>query len=620
MNSKSLTIFYIGMVALLLITGLFYTNVRWINADEGAHLSDVQLISEGYVPFVDFQSREPAYIYLLFAGTKIFGRSIFRIRMVPFVFFLMNGLLIFYLGKLAFNKELGFISSLVYWFFPFLFVFSPLTKTENFGIFFTLLAFSAFFKYFHSGKNIFALLSGIFALLAYYSRLADVATFAALFLVFFLFSFVYRKMIKGLLVFLTSYLGGVIVVLGGFSTLTPFRKIVFSALNPFFLFVKPLAKIFPRISPEHLGLEHAPIVKQNMSRTMIELNRIIDINLFLLIAFGMVVLLIIYELVRHRKTDSSAFIFTIWAGVFLLFYGYYLIQRGMYPQYFTEIVPPLIFSFAFLIQMVFGKIKEGVPPLNFYLLPVGFIVLYFLFRFQNMPYPNRFLYFLLSSLAAVFIVFLFNRSHINAKTLTGIVLLLGVTVLFGILQKTDWLGFLPKKFLLITYFLLLIVGIYFAVQSTTFFSIQRAAYFLVFIFLISGIAISGAVSGNYISLLKYDCTWSSQTVRRVSHLLEADPTDNSVLSGGMIWSYESGKKPFMNVTHPLKYNGGFPASEKEKIENYFAAHSPKYVIKDGYLKMNILKYSDRIRKEVLQNYQEIAMINGVAVFVNGVAN
>lgn len=610
LKTRSLIYFYIGIVLLLLITGLFYTKVRWVNADEGAHLSDTQLMSERYIPFVDFQSREPVYVYLLFAGTKILGRSIFQVRMLPFIFFILNGLLIFYLAKIAFDKRIGFFASLIYWFLPFLFVFSPLTKTENFGIFFTLLAFCAFFKYFYSGKAIFALLSGIFSVVAYYSRLADIATFLALFLVFFLFSFVNRKMIKGFLLFIAGYMGGVAIVMGGFSALTSFGKVFFSSLNPFFMFVKPLAKLFPRFSSQYLELQNAPVVKQNIARTWIELNRVVDINLFLLIGFGIVVLLLVYELLKQHKMNSSALVFTIWAGVFMLSYGYYLIQRGLYPQYFTEIIPPLIIVCVFLIQMTYRKLRDLIPAGFFDAFPALFFLLYLFFRLHELPYPNRFLYFLIVSIISVTIIFIFNRIDLNSKTITGIVLLLGSALFFVIMQETSSFVFLPKKVLLVADLILLIFGIYYSIRFS---ELQKFVFFLIFIFMVTGVVISGAVSGNYISLVKYDSTWSPATVKEVSDILSSDQDNFSVLSGAMIWSFQSHKNPFMKITHPLGYNGGFSKKEKTEIESFFMKHPPKYIIKDGYLRLNFLKYSILIRTAISRNYSEIASINGVSI-------
>jgi len=605
----------VAFLAVFLAMGHFYAKVRWINADEGAHLSDVQLLSEGLVPFVDFQSREPVYVYTLFLGSKIVGRSIFAMRLVPYAFFLINAFLIYLLAAGFFEKRMGVGAGLLYLLYPFSFVFSVLIKTEPFGIFFTLLSFLFWMKYYSSKKKIFAFAVGLFSVLAFYARLADVATFSALFVLWGILSLSDKKFISGWITFLLTYLGGVAVVLAGYAQAVPLTKVFFSNLNPFFLFLKPFLKRLPLATLHTLGLEKLPVVKQNFSRTMIELTRIVDMNLFLLLAGMMVFLIVLYKIVKKKEVDVPLVTLVVWAGTFMIFYGVYLFQRGVYSQYFTEILPPLIILFLVLIQWIHRHITWKVPSRIFFFVPILFFVMFGLLQHHLLPYPNRFLYLWIGGVVLASVILLFHRELLWRKLLWGEGCLILVGLLFFLTQQTDWLAWAPKKGLLLIYLGIFAVGAGFVLRAARIYSFRNFMLFLTVVFLLSGIAISGAVSGIFLSSRRYDCTWSPEAVRRVTKLLAADDSDYSIMSGAMIWSYEAQKHPFMNITHPLKYNGGFPVKEKEAIEAYFVEHPPKYLIEDGYLKRNFFKYIPLIRKAAQKEYRRIASIENVTIYM-----
>jgi len=72
---------------------------RWINPDEGAHLYDAKFILDGKIPFADYGSRMPVYVYTLAAFLKVFGVSYMSGRLVPMFSNIGIGILVFLMGK-----------------------------------------------------------------------------------------------------------------------------------------------------------------------------------------------------------------------------------------------------------------------------------------------------------------------------------------------------------------------------------------------------------------------------------------------------------------------------------------------------------------------------------------
>lgn len=77
--------------------------------------------------------------------------------------------------------------------------------------------------------------------------------------------------------------------------------------------------------------------------------------------------------------------------------------------------------------------------------------------------------------------------------------------------------------------------------------------------------------------------WSPDTVNEISQYIRSNSVeDDVVLSGAMIWQFESNTRPFMNRTHPLGYLRGMSENRKIQIENQIQNEKPKFIVMDGY--------------------------------------
>jgi 4-amino-4-deoxy-L-arabinose transferase-like glycosyltransferase len=102
---------------LLRLIGAIYGN---IDLDEGIHLYDAKLINEGLIPFYDFLTREPFYVYSLSVFVKIFGQSLLTSRMVSVVAFTLSAIVIFFLGKRIFDKKVALTAATLFLLSPYL--------------------------------------------------------------------------------------------------------------------------------------------------------------------------------------------------------------------------------------------------------------------------------------------------------------------------------------------------------------------------------------------------------------------------------------------------------------------------------------------------------------------
>lgn len=171
-------------------------------------------------------------------------------------------------------------------------------------------------------------------------------------------------------------------------------------------------------------------------------------------------------------------------------------------------------------------------------------------------------------------------------------------------------------------FALVIFYIYFSIRTSfftpyfgEFLPVLSLILAYVIVFLISAIETKNTSLGNnawigltilialYISSLtllniSFGSKWSPDTVNEISQYIRSNSVkDDVVLSGAMIWQFESNTRPFMNRTHPLGYLRGMSDNRRIQIENQIKFEKPVFIVMDGY--------TEKIFLENFQSFGEL---------------
>jgi len=153
-------------------------------SDDIFYFNAAKVFISGNLPYKDFFFAHPPFQLFLF-GTifKIFGTTFFVAKIIPLVFSTLSFILVFFVGKIIFDKKNAFVAAIVFFISPAFISFSLM----GYGIFFaiTLLLLSIWF--YVKGKSF---LAAIFFISAFYVRYL-LAPFILIFLI--LNKFKFRK-------------------------------------------------------------------------------------------------------------------------------------------------------------------------------------------------------------------------------------------------------------------------------------------------------------------------------------------------------------------------------------------------------------------------------------------
>jgi len=386
-ESKTYIILFIIIIISLFIRLIFLPE-RWINPDEGAHLYDALFILEGKIPFVDFNSRMPVYVYTLALFQKMFGCSYIYGRLFPLFSNIGIGILIFLIGKILFNSNRSaLLASLIYLFSPLSILWSVVVKTELPETLCICIGMFLLSKYIYSNKEEFSILffCGFFFALAYYiRRSAFVMLVASLLIVIYFYKNDISKLARSYGMILLGYLSVVLIIFIYFSAHMGFDATWESSLNPLDTIIDPLKKI------GNIEYDSADILKnkgfrledQSNSATIGEWKKTVKLNLFPLLCLFPSILFYIY-IVLNKSNDQSnikfkqhhTFLF-IWFFSIFSFYLYYSAQRGFFNQYFTELLPPLALISSYVILLIASKETIRKCSLRSHLLEIFFYKIY----------------------------------------------------------------------------------------------------------------------------------------------------------------------------------------------------------------------------------------------------
>jgi len=164
---------YVILLAVFLVSlfiRLWLVDKRWINADEGAHLMDAVLVLDGKIPQVDFDARQPLYVYASAGFLKIFGTNYVTGRLFPLACSMLIGIVIFLLARMLFDTKVALLSSAIYWMLPLEVSQSVIVKTEPLSILFTCLSLYAAVRFSRDEQGVWLMIAGILAGMGYYVR------------------------------------------------------------------------------------------------------------------------------------------------------------------------------------------------------------------------------------------------------------------------------------------------------------------------------------------------------------------------------------------------------------------------------------------------------------------
>lgn len=496
-ETKTYQVLITILVISLLIRFLFLPE-RWINPDEGAHLYDAKFILDGKIPFVDYGSRMPVYVYILAAFLKVFGVSYLSGRLLAIFSNIGIGILVFLIGKKLFkSNKIALLSSAIYLFSPLSILWSVVVKTELPETLFVSLGMFLLLSYIrYEEKYYLIFFSGFFSALAFYIRESALMVLigSIIFVTYFHKKDIY-KVIKTNSIMLLGYFSVVFFIFLYFSSFMGFAATWDSPLNPLNIVESPVKKVIGFLNEDSIALKTSDtgfrLNDQPYNATIANWFMTLLLNFYLVV--GLIISIVIFLYHFTRKTYDHAFsefglpyIFLYsWFFIIFIFYVYYTIQRGFYNQYFGEMLPPL----AIITSHVVYRIASN-----------------------------------------------------------------------QLLQKN------LRIFILIIFFTTFLSSIYFISPS-------------------------------------FNNIWSPETVEEVSqYLIMNSDIDTEVMSGAVIWSFESNTKPFMNITHPLAFRPGMSKEQIEKVEDRLSNSPPLFIILDGYTEQTYIRHVSNIKNILNESY------------------
>lgn len=565
---------------------------RWINPDEGAHLMDAVLIIDGKIPSVDFDSRQPVYAYANAAALKLLGINYISGRLLPMAFSLLVGVMVFFIGNALYERKVAILSATIYWMLPLELMNSVIVKTEPLVMLLTCLSLYAVILFSQHDKKVWLVIAGIFAAMGFYVRQsALIIPLTVLGFLLICHARRFRDIVKYFGFFLMGYAGILLFALVYFSRFMGFEEFLMGDLSPLG-FLASAGKKLPSLfgfsidSVSDLASRAPDVPNKNYSLYYKYVREALKLHSFLIIGFGLSIIAFSRQVLSGNKLQikrrlGSHSLLYLWVFSLLLAYAYYYYTEAFYIDYFREFLPPLVIIFAaWLVHAVPAFNRDEIMErfvlgglcisiITFFVVPhfkefigegviIGltlalFTIVYFAGDFASSSRRFGFLF----SLTAVIIITLLSRQAFLAPYLSGIVSKLAIIVVIFIVP---WIFFARS------------------LRPT----MKEYLRFISFSVVLGAFVLSLTHSANRLTFA-YDSVWSPVSLEKTSAYLKSNTHSNdTVMSGAVIWELQALRRPFLDISHPLRFEGRVTEKERESLEAAISAHPPEVIILDGY--------------------------------------
>lgn len=575
---------------------------RWINADEGAHLMDGLLVLEGFVPDVDYGARQVLYTYMLAFLLKVFGVSYAAARIYPVVATVGVGVLVYLIAARLLDRGTALVAAAIYLFLPFTIVYGTHVKTEPLTILLSSLGVYALLVGLDRKANFVPfMLAGITFGLAFYVRQSALTLLGASFVALFLAIRQLRPALRATSGVLAGFVLVCAAVMAVFATMLPARRVLLGTnLNPAAFVVASVYPIVAAVMPESRAPEEesAPDgpgagqdvgggdsaierADQPVANTVRNLRRTAILNSVLLAALFVSPL---FLLGRARAVGGvrehyalAAIVLYSWLGAVALGYALYAVIRSFYPAYFGEFIPPLAILAA---AVAVGSLERLRPSRKsrlrdlvvFGVLAAGFIALHTILGPASLHRP---LYYVA---VPIVLALAYLGGPVGARHVAAIAVI--ALAFYATIHLAGQAG--GTRLLLYATLLMVVFGVvFFAWRVDLRRERNRAGAFVAYSLVLGTCMMWLGPTQAQIDRT-FDGWWSPETVAEVAaHLEETTRPGEEVISGAMIWEFESRRRPFMLISHPLSIRIGVSADRQRQIEDRLRADPPRIIILDG---------------------------------------
>lgn len=149
-------------LSIVVIIGILHTIFLFkpVSRDAGAFLTIASGVLKGNLPYVDYFDHKPPGVYYLLASFLALKNSIYAAKLGTMLFNMATAVVLFFIGKKLWNKEVGILSAIFY--LTGLLVYEGYyILTEPFLAFFSSLAILCFVEHYYTKKCPYLFLSGI---------------------------------------------------------------------------------------------------------------------------------------------------------------------------------------------------------------------------------------------------------------------------------------------------------------------------------------------------------------------------------------------------------------------------------------------------------------------------
>ena len=584
-----------------------------IDVDEGAQLMDGRLALRGLVPFVDFQSRQIFYTYLMAGLIGLLGPDYSRVRLAVVFTDVLTATLIFIIGRRLFDARVGLLAAAAYLLFPLAAGAAPIVHTESFAVFAACASAYCLVRYIQPGGGWGALLAaGALIAVGIYVRESGLAIGLGTILTLTLLTW----QTPGLLLRRYAVLAaGFLIPCAGvglwYSRFLSPAQWWRSNLNPLYVLLRHSRSIATLVATASEAVPAEPSIggplhPQAWWATWRVLGEMSIVYGALLAALALSIVMVVVAIKKRRQSAqlrlAGALLYP-WALSLALAYGYWAAYRGFFPEYVIELLPPLVVIFGFVVfELGRGWQLGPLPGWGVLVLVAGAVTVLGASHLGIIRVP-RFMY-----LAIVPLIL--GRPWLTQK---GSGRWWPIAAGVGVLVLVLPLG-LPAgvhRVLKLITVAGLILGGWAAVRTQ-----QAPGQPRLSLLAYSGLVLLGVAAGVLDTMgrpkrLRPGGAWPPSAVQQIADTLRrrGQETDE-VISGGLIWEFQANRQPFQRITHPLRFEFGIAPDEAAALTERIQERPPKFIVFDGYTERTYGAVLPALAQIVGDRYELVVTVPG----------